>query len=177
MSQKTAADIATILRDPDKPFGAASQLISRVRALSRDSHGALIPARAVTGSPASVRSFIADWNSYTLLVARALDGYVAEFEGVVSLKEPTMLFLRQARDAFLSRDSAAYQSARSAFVGAMRRLPASVFSPSTGNLGNAEQSAAKRLVDDANHSDDVLRLVDAVKHDYPASLFVQRFKQ
>ena len=173
----TVPRINAVLRHPEGAYAAARALMNRVSRLESEIRSTTIPQEATRSSSAAIRGFVKDWDAYVAVVSHGDAATIQKGDEVLSIERPTLAFLRQSRHAILARDRTAYLAARQTYIATLKRIASSpaFASAAAASAFPGESAAFNRLLHDANTSDDVHRLVAAVIHDFPKSLFGKRF--
>jgi hypothetical protein len=175
----TVPRINAVLRHPDAGYAAARALMNRVSPVGSEIRSTTIPQAATRGSSTAIRAFVQDWDAYVAALSHGYAATIQKGDAVLSTERPTLAFLRQSRRAILARDRTAFLAARQTYIATLKRIAASPVHASAGAPSSfpGETAAFNRLLHDANTSDDVHRLVAAVIHDFPGSLFAKGFSQ
>ena len=139
--------------------------------------GAVVPPSAYTHDSATIQKFIADWNAYVMLDARAFDQLVAISGSLVTLRPAVMRFLRATYAAFAAHDTVAVRAARRQYATDVQQLSRSGALPQLTNLSPISQADAAHVAADISRSGDVRRLVRSVRSQYPLSFFAAHFSQ
>lgn len=174
---RTASQIAAVLRSPNAPFDNARQAADKVQSLTDEARRAVIPASAYRSASSAVRRFVLDWNAYVGVDADALEQIAVLDGSLLTVQAPLMSFLQSAHDALASGNHAAFESARKAYLSAIKALSHSGSLPDATNFAPAAEAAAAKLSRDESRSADVRQLVEAVRKRYPLSYFAAHAHQ
>jgi hypothetical protein len=137
----------------------------------------VIPDAATANSPGEVKRFVADWNRYVRASQSAVAEMASMFDRAMALKTPTRRFLLRTRAAIRVRDGAGYRRAVETYTAQLKRLGEDLYGadglPDT-RTGEEADRALKAMIADANGSEAVGRLVNALRQKYPGSVFARR---
>jgi hypothetical protein len=176
-SKVDLADLNAAIRNPDAPYATAMANQTKWRGHAEELAGALIPASGFASSPAEVKEFVRHWNDY-VNAWKSQASAMATFLGRgIALREPTLRFLKRARKAIRSRDADLYKVSVDAYTGELQDAGEQLFDqnnmPKIASDADAEE-AFDAVVEDANDSEVVGRLVETLRNDFPESVFAER---
>lgn len=168
-------DLDAAIRNSDAPYEPAIATRKKWLGHADALAGALIPASAFRSSPGQVKEFVGHWNEY-VNACRSQFSAMATFLGRgMAIKEPTLRFLKRSRKAIRNRDVGLYEASVEGYTGELKdTVEQLVDKDNMPKIAFADtEKAFDAVVEDANDSEAVRRLVETLRTDFPEGAFAK----
>ena len=172
LSESDLAHIASASKHAANATGGIVAVFSKLQSAIT---AATVDRNSFTGLPDGSRTFIAEWDQYLTITAKALANLQSALTGMSPIYRKLPGLLRAARETARLRSTVQFDKVRRVVLNDLRPRIQQIQSAMQGNRSAA--AVERQFVDFVNHNQQAQAIVTRVNHDYPTGWLAQQFQQ